>query len=159
MFLSGILDISWGCLCFLCSVNVWLSVHLVAFPNRRSSPCFSSTELFYLFFIPPLLHSSHISLWWWPRLALTNISSVTSSSLQPLMARKPLLWHWSRVCWETQAHLSWKRQSSQTDSDSVPGLFVFLCFCPFFSLNEIFHFGIIGWFGGGLNCGDIAGGK
>lgn len=35
---------------------------------------------------------------WWPQQALTNVSSATSSSLQPLMMRKPLLRHWCRVC-------------------------------------------------------------
>lgn len=50
---------------------------------------------------------------WWPQQALANVSSAASSSLQPLMMRKPLLWHWCRCLQtepqsETQTHLSRK---------------------------------------------------
>lgn len=56
----------------------------------------SSTPIFPSF-LPPCLPSTCTFLCgWWPQQALANVSSATSSSLQPLMMRKPLLRHW--VC-------------------------------------------------------------
>ena len=59
---------------------------------------------------------------WWPQQALANVSSATSSSLQPLMMRKPLLRHWCRVCRQsnrlkTQTRLSCEplRERQRTD--------------------------------------------
>lgn len=44
---------------------------------------------------PPLLTCIYLCGWWWPQKALANVSSAAaSSSLQPLMMRKPLLRHW-----------------------------------------------------------------
>lgn len=65
------------------------------------SCCFSltpsiSTIPYALHFYPP--PTCIFLCGWWPQQALANVSSATSSSLQPLMMRKPLLRHWSRVC-------------------------------------------------------------
>lgn len=59
---------------------------------------------------------------WWPQQALANVSSATSSSLQPLMMRKPLLRHWCRVCRQSDRlkhRLTWvanpPRERQRTD--------------------------------------------
>lgn len=49
-------------------------------------------------FTPPPSQPCIYLCGWWPQQALANVSSATSSSLQPLMMRKPLLRHWRRVC-------------------------------------------------------------
>lgn len=84
-----------------------------------STPLISLSPHTFRFYI----HTSPICIYlcgWWPQQALANVSSATSSSLQPLMMRKPLLRHWCRVCRQSnrlkQTHLSCKpRKRERTE--------------------------------------------
>lgn len=70
------------------------------------------------------LHASPTCIFlcgWWTQQALANVSSAASSSLQPLMMRKPLLRHWCRVCRQSDRlkhRLTWvadPRERQRTD--------------------------------------------
>lgn len=110
------------------SLSVMVSCCLSLTPLTSSTPF---TPRFYL-------HASLTCIFlcgWWPQQALANVSSATSSSLQPLMMRKPLLRHWSRVCRQSnrlkhRPKPLGKTEDRQTEFvySSVQRLTV-LCFC------------------------------